>query len=189
LQETQEFDDNDRIGAIVCDEMFLESGIWWNPNGDIIGLEDADSVDIDIQTLDEYVRLYEKKELTSLTDTETELPDNVVNALDGTSGRRVAKRALQLAFSSFLGHYTSFFAYFLTNDSGFNTLYNILIDGTGLLDAIGMRLITWCGDLASINESCWKSIMNKIGSKNPFNGDPLWPLFALPIYSKQLEML
>ncbi len=176
MQQTKDFQPHDRIGAIVCDEIHIQNGIVWSPNGDIVGLEDPDSVTADIDILDQFVRSFEEEELNSLTDMESELPENIINALEGTTGPKVAKRALQLAFSSFLHHYTTFFAFFLTNDIGFNNLYDILNEGTARLAAIGFRVISWCGDLATVNESCWKSISNE--SKNPYTGDPLWPLFC-----------
>ncbi len=147
-------------GALVCDEMDLDQGIYWRPDGTIAGIEDFESIEAEIDALD-----------ASLKGEQADLP---------LKKQGLAKKVLQLAFVSFFGNYQSFFAYFTVGDLQASTLYKILHEATGRLAQVGIHVISWCGDNYSVNQSCWQIIVEDLQSINPFTGDPLWPLADLP---------
>ena len=69
-------------GAVVCDEMDLDQGIYWRPDGTIAGIEDFQSIEAEIAALD-----------ASLKDEQADLP---------FKKQGLAKKVFQLAFVSLL---------------------------------------------------------------------------------------
>jgi hypothetical protein len=150
-----------RCGAIVVDEMDIDEGIYWRPDGTIVGVEDLDTIEVEIAALD-----------AVLKNDQTDSP---------LKKQRVAKKVLQMVFKSFVEDYQTFFGYFNVCELQGSILYKLLQEATGRLATTGLRVISWCGDNLSVNQSCWQYVIdNKLESTNPFTGDPLWILADLP---------
>jgi hypothetical protein len=154
----------DLYGVLTVDEMTINQGICWSPTGEILGLQDWDTVPIDVEALDAY--------LTG---------DNITVQEVESTGQNTAKKVLQLLLTSLTNSYDSYFAYFTTADLHAKNLFDILMEATGRLAALGWHIVAWCGDNASTNQSCWSyTLKDGIPSCNPFTGDPLFMLQCIP---------